>query len=242
MKTWMGAGFGALALLATSASADVFDNLMNDVQASKLPMNAIQSGRQSLAGVEFRSDDEMGAATALFTMGTDEISLNQNTLDPATGILKHLAEIGVVDASVVIHELWHSYYWNTFQHTPSAALTLYVQEYQTRYNDYSSDVHEEIQEEGYALFIQEIARDYLQTYLILSRATPAQRKTLKANPKFLQLYAQSFTQSTCGYYRGDDGAPIFVQTPITAADRTSILSFFFQNKLTGDLIKDFPQF
>ena len=242
MKSFLGAGFGVLALWATSASADVFDNLMNDVQASKLPMSAIQSGRQSLAGVQFLSEDEMGPAAALFTMGTDEISLNQSTLDPSTGILKHLADLGVVDASIVIHELWHSYYWNTFQHTPSAALNLYNQEYQTRYNGYPSDVQEEIQEEGYALFIQEIARDYLQTFLIMSRSTPEVRKTLKANPKFLQLYAQSFTQNSYGYYRGDDGAPIFVQTPITAADRTSILSFFFQNKLTGDLIKDFPQF
>ena len=241
MKFVLTFALGATFFLTQSASADVFGNFFQDLLTSKIPTASIQIGMSQLNGVNFKSEDEMGPAAAFFYMGTDEIGLNQSTQDPATGMLKHVADLGAVDSSIIIHELWHSFYWNSFQHGGGAALALYNQEYQTRYDNYPSEVREEIQEEGYALYIQEVARDYLQTYMILSRATPEQRKALKANPNFVRLYAQGFTENSYGYYRGDDGMPVFVTTPITAADRASILTFFFGNKLKGDLAKDFPQ-
>jgi hypothetical protein len=224
-----------------AALLPVFASFFSDLGALKFPgLDAAQQGSQALQGVRFASQDEMGSASAAFLIDEDVILLNESTRDPATGNLKGLSALGVSDASIVLHELWHSYYWNIFSRGGTPADRFYESEYPSRYANYPSNDRETIQVEGYALFIQEVTRDYLQIGQILARATPDARARLRANPQFIQAYERSFSLTFYGYYGSLGSQPVFSTVPISQTDKDQILSFFFQSGITGHFSADFP--
>jgi hypothetical protein len=227
---------------ARASSTDVFSALFSDLAAANFPgLAAAEDGIRALRDVRFESPDEMGAASAIFLVDEATILLAESTRDPSTGKLKGLAALGPGDTSIVIHELWHSYYWNVFRGSGTANQQFYDEEYPNRYASYPGSARETIQEEGYALFIQEVTRDYLQIGSILKNATPEQRQRLRVNPQFIRAYEGSFTLSIYGYYGGFGSQPVFSSIPISQADKDHILSFFFQSKITGHFSTDFPE-
>jgi hypothetical protein len=231
----------AMLLALPAQGSEVFTSFFRDLESAHFPAAAADQGMRSLRATRFEPESRMGAAAAAFLITLDTVLLNEATRDPSTGNLKGLANLGPVDAGVIVHELWHSYYWNVFRRSGSPAATFYEGEYQTRYAGYPPKDRETIQEEGYGLFIQEVTRDYLQIRSLLDHATPEQRQALRANPRFIQAYERSFTDSVYGYYGGFGSQPVYSTVPISQADKDQILSFFFQNKITGHFAADFPE-
>jgi hypothetical protein len=231
-----------LLFLAASASAGSFDAFLKDVSSDGLPTEAMRAGADGLRSVRFKDESVMGAAAAMYLPDVNEIYLNKSSRDPATGAVKRSAEVGVVDSAVVIHELWHSYYQNRFRSGGSEAAKLFLRGWRLRYDAYPAREREGIQDEAYALYIQEASRAYLQMHRILSAAAPDQRKRLMADARFAASYERGFTDNVYGYYRGADGMPITVSVPLTAEDKASIRSFFFADRVTGTFARDFAEF
>ena len=235
-----------LVLLASAAAfaqaAGPFDAFLRDVSSENLPTAAIQAGADRLRVVKFKTESEMGPAAAMYLPWWNEIDLNRSTRDPATGAVKLSAQLGPVDSAVVIHELWHSYYRNQFRAGGGEAAELFRRGWRERYDAYPAGEREGIQEEAYALYIQEASRAYLQIHQILRSAAPDRRRVLMADPRFAAAYERGLRDNVYGYYRGRGGFPVTVAVPLTAEDKASIRAFFFAGRLTGTLARDFAEF
>jgi hypothetical protein len=231
-----------LVVCAASASAGTFDEFLRAVSSETLPIAAMRAGADGLRGVEFKEESEMGPATAMFLPDVDEIYLSRSTRDPATGAVKLPGELGPVDSAVVIHELWHSYYQNVFRSGGGDAAKLFLRGWRVRYGAYPAEEREGIQDEAYALYIQEACRAFLQIHRMLGAAAPDRRKALMGDPRFVASYERGFNDNVYGYYRGPDGMPITVAVPLAAEDKASIRSFFFSGRVTGKFALDFAEF
>ncbi|HEX4047350.1 MAG TPA: hypothetical protein VH309_05925 [Elusimicrobiota bacterium] len=232
----------ALLFCAASARAGAFDAFLLGVSSEGLPTAAMRAGADALRGVEFKDEAEMGPATAMFLPDVNEIYLGRTTRDPETDGVKSSSELGPVDCSVVIHELWHSYYLNRFRGAGGDAAKLFLRGWRVRYGAYPADEREGIQDEAYALYIQEAARAFLQVHRILKGASPERRKALMGDPRFAASYERGFADHVYGYYRGPDGMPITVSVPLTDEDEASIRSFFFSGRVSGKFDRDFAEF
>ena len=205
-----------------------------------LPMRATTQGIQRLSRVSFVDPSQMGFAAARFFPGQHALQLSKDLFNPANGHLKSVAQAGGGDSSIVVHELWHSFYWGGWRSGANPAFVQFSNSARALYSGkYSPGVIEEIHEEAFGLFIQEVVRSFLFAKRMLKQMPPEAVAKLRVDPRFIHAYESAFTDNTYGYYSNWSGVT-YSTVPITLADKRLALREFFDGKLSGSFAVDFP--
>jgi hypothetical protein len=219
----------------------VFAAFNSELIRQRLNAPMIVTGVLGLNDVQFQNLDNGGSATALYYPSNHRMVLNQHLFDSSTGRLKPIVQIGYGDVGVLVHELWHSFYWSHERNSGSDFIQVFNRNFTRLYGSYPANKREEIHEEAYGLFIQDVTRSYLFFQNLMTSYSSAQRKAMRENLKIRANYENGFKFSFKGYYRDVWGNVTFSAIAMSDEDKKQVLIYLLNNQIKGSFDLDFSK-
>lgn len=219
-----------------SVSPFAFQKFTEELVALKFPAGFLSEAVGTVKSIKVATPEQMGSAAAIFYQGPNVLVVSSDIFNSETKQIRSISEMGVVNASVLVHELWHGYFWSVFRKTDE--YRKFLVDARAIYTLYPLRVREEIHEESYGLYIQELSRAVLSTRQMLVNApSPDVRDRLRRHPVVISNYQGATNRAVYGYYQGKDLT--FSKIPLPAADKNYINFFLIKWNLSGQFEIDF---
>jgi len=213
-----------------------FGDLFSVLEKMQAPTAYLKLAAGRVRSVIFKKlPDDVGGA---YNSMTKSIYLPLELMDTSTRALKSARSLSDISIGTLYHELWHAYLDLVARPERNQIFNLYISQSQILYPDHALQYHDE----AYAIFLDEILRNYLQMRKIFEKKTPEVRDRLRDSLSLKKIYEDSFSVTVNGYYF-DNWRRRFITSSVNmpSKDRHGIVEILLQNRPPFEYEKAFPE-
>ena len=216
-----------------------FYPLIKGLKKQGLPIKYLIDSLQQLDGVDFVQFDDRDV-TGSYNKLTNRMKLGDSFIHLDTGELKTAQELTKYQKTTIYHELWH-----VFLHKiVNTQRPLFYYVYKRHITKYYSGVFygSVFQNESYGVYIDQVIANYLEYFSLFSKRDAKGRERLRQSTEMRENFREMLNKPAYGYrFSILERGVIFSDVNLSFDDRMLIFSDVFQQEISYDYEKNFPE-